>query len=126
MADSIFRNAITCVFELHGEHHFDEAVRRAIEYKPRSFQPSDEDLAALEQTRQASQRRAGEKSKGGGTTPGSAKKAKPEDATAPPCHGQVYHGACRKPGCAFDHNPARCEAFKKKHPDGPPPRGDGK
>ena len=127
LADSIFRNAIACVFELHGEHHFDEAVRRAIEYKPRSFQPSDEDLAALEQARQSSQRRAGDKNKGGGGGGGgdtpTPKKTKREDPSVPPCHGQVYHGACRKPGCQFDHNAARCEAFKKKHPDGPP-RGD--
>lgn len=125
MADSIFRNAIACVFELHGEYHFDEAVRRAIEYRPRSFQPTEEELAALEQSRNATQRRAGEKNKLGtnekNNTPN--KKAKTEDANAPPCHGQVYHGACRKSDCQFDHNATRCEAFKKKHPDGPPRGG---
>ena len=119
LADSIFRNALSCVFELHGEHHFDEAVRRAIEYKPRSFQPQDEELAALEQTRRQQPRQPGEKSKGA-ETPGSQKKARREDANAPPCHGQVYHGRCNKGGCQFDHNAARCEAYKEKHPDGPP------
>ena len=126
LADSVFRSAITCVFELHGEHHFDEAVRRAIEYKPRSFQPSDEELAGLEQARRQQQapRQPGEKHKGGDmATPASAKKTKKEDANAQPCHGQVYHGTCRKPGCQYDHNAGRCEAYRKKYPDGPP-RGD--
>jgi hypothetical protein len=121
-ADSIFRNGIACVFELHGDHHFDEAVRRAIEYKPRSFQPSDEELAYSDQGRNPG-RQVGVKAKGDPVTPNSvAKKAKREDASAAPCHGQAYHGNCRKNGCMFDHNAARCEAFKKKHPDGPPGR----
>jgi chorismate mutase len=119
LADSIFRNAITCVFELHGEHHFDEAVRRAIEYKPRSFQPQDEEIAALEQARRQQSRQTGEKTKGP-EAHGTQKKARREDSNVPPCHGQVYHGRCSKTGCQFDHNAARCDAYKKKHPDGPP------
>lgn len=123
LADSIFRNAIISVFELHGEHHFDEAVRRAIEYRPRSFQPLDAELVALEQAHRPQPRSTGEKAKvtfGTAEAQGTPKKVKREDAGAPPCHGQVYRGRCNKSNCQFDHNAARCEAFKKKNPDGPP------
>ena len=125
MADSIFCNGMSSVFELHGQYHFGEAVRRAIEFRPRDFQPSDEELLALERTpRQSRQVRGKSKETGGGTSGGAAKKQKREDASAAPCHGQVYHGFCKRAECSFDHNAGRCAAFKKKNPDGPPPRAE--
>ena len=48
------------------------------------------------------------------------KKRKPEDSSRPPCHGQVYSQKCNKEGCTFDHHAGRCEAYRTKHPDGPP------
>ena len=120
-ADGIFRNAFNQVMELTVSHHFDEAVRRSIEYHPRAFLPADEDMAMLDSPRKP--RVETPRKRPGGAPPGAPlQKKKHTDANAAPCHGQVYHGVCKKEGCRFDHDAGRCAAFKAEHPNGPPSR----
>lgn len=119
-ADGIFRNAFNQAMELTVSHHFDEAVKRTIEYHPRAFMPAEEDLASVE-TPRGKQKETPRKRAGAPSAAPAAKK-KHVDAGAAPCHGQVYHGVCNKEGCRFDHDPGRCAAFKAEHPSGPPRR----
>ena len=123
-ADGIFRNAFNKVMDLTVTLHFDDAVTRTINYHPQAFLPMDEDL---EDTSRA------KKGGGGGPATGAQKRGAPSgggqtpkkkkiDASANPCHGQVYSGACTKKECPFDHHTERCAAFKAAHPDGPPGR----
>ena len=58
----------------------------------------------------------GKNKKGGGRPPTKKKKI---DTNAPPCHGMAYSGACKKDGCKFDHDQARCKAYAAANLDGP-------
>jgi len=118
-ADSIFRAALSKTMEFAGRHHFDRAVSLVIEYHPSAFRPSEEELREMDSSRtQITPRTPGGKTKSAGGGPPAKKKK--IDASAPPCHGVAYNGTCKKEGCKFDHDQARCKAFAAANPDGPP------
>ena len=143
MADSIFRRSFGKVMDLKGRMHFDKAVAELKEHHPSYLRPSEAETREMEKRgaesrekaatkarnqqkakeeqaqKEREARRAGNHRDVDFATP-PHKKQKPEDSGRPACHGQAYSQQCNKDGCTFDHNKARCEAFRAKHPDGPP------
>ena len=137
-ADEIIRRSFTKVMALKVQHHFDSAVEMLVEYHPSHLRPSDEELRKAEEASRQ-KKAAGEKRRleqlaaeakkyriarvgddGGHPATPRGGKAKKIDASVAPCHGVAYHGVCNKEECPFDHDVARCKAFKEANPDGPP------
>ena len=135
-ADEIVRRSFTKLMALKANHHFDIAVDMLIEYHPSHLRPSEEELRRSEEAarQRAKKRREAEAAEAArkkarlvplgrpDETPRGGGAKKKMDPTCAPCHGIVYHGSCKKADCPFDHDEARCKAFKEAHPDGPPGR----
>ena len=144
-ADGIFNRAFNKQMELAKIHGFAAATTQLSQNWPKMLEPVPAEKLAFEKEQKArelkdkqegerrrldAQRRKDALGRGrvpgkGGLPPGApaGPKRTPEgqhdDEKRQPCHGIAYHGKCNKGAeCVFDHNPARCAAFRVAHPEG--------